>query len=183
MHCLTWKNDEICLDNQLFYRFSNQSLEEKLLALYQYIDLKYPKFYKMDIVSKIGILASEILLKKIDITQVFKDKTATYLSSNIGSAHVDLKFQDSIKEIASPALFVYTLPNIVLGEICIKNKFKGEQIAFIAPYLDPEELRFHIEDIFHYRGQEHCLCGQINIDKDNIIDTQLYWYNKEDESI
>ena len=40
------------------------------------------------------------------------------------------RFQETIQHAdsyyPSPALFVYTLPNIVTGEIAIRNKYYGE---------------------------------------------------------
>ena len=41
---------------------------------------------------------------------------------------------------ASPAVFVYTLPNVVLGEICIRHKIQGENTFFVCQQSDTASL-------------------------------------------
>ena len=44
----------------------------------------------------------------------------------------DIEHQEEVnKQKASPAVFVYTLPNIVIGEISIRNKWFGESAFFL----------------------------------------------------
>ena len=97
-----------------------------LLAAYQQLQLNYPKFYKMDNLSKLGWLATEVLLKdSFDKGAYQPEDTAVILVNANSSLDDDIKYWESIKDVASPSLFVYTLPNIVIGEICIRNHFKG----------------------------------------------------------
>ncbi len=37
-------------------------------------------------------------------------------------------------------LFVYTLPNILIGEICIKFKIQGESNFFVSQFVDYKNL-------------------------------------------
>ena len=57
--------------------------------------------------------------------------------TNSNSLDSDLKHQSGIENNAvSPAVFVYTLPNIVIGEISIKYKWKSEGVFFIDEEID-----------------------------------------------
>ena len=53
------------------------------------------------------------------------------------SLDTDIKYLATTKELPSPSVFVYTLPNIMIGEICIRNHFKGESFFFISENPDP----------------------------------------------
>ncbi len=53
------------------------------------------------------------------------------------SLHADRSFQATIADAEdfypSPSVFVYTLPNIVTGEIAIRNKYHGESEFILLP--------------------------------------------------
>ena len=95
----------------------------------------------MDNLCKLGWLCSEILLKKdsgepnVDQQKLLQDVPAEsvclLLCNANSSLDTDLRYFDTISQMASPALFVYTLPNIVIGEICIRNGFQGENMFLI----------------------------------------------------
>ena len=96
-----------------------------LLSVYQHFQFNYPKFYKMDNLSKLGWLAAEVLLKDFPSKGFLPEEVGIALANANSSLDVDIKYYETVKEMASPALFVYTLPNILIGEICIRNNFKG----------------------------------------------------------
>ncbi|HEY2583975.1 MAG TPA: hypothetical protein VGI43_19355, partial [Mucilaginibacter sp.] len=86
----------------------------------------------MDNLSKLGWLASEILLKDNFNPDKYKPEEIGIVLTNANSSlDDDRKYYDSVKDVPSPSLFVYTLPNIVIGEICIRNNFKGEHAFFV----------------------------------------------------
>src|ERR1700744_1137470 len=89
------------------------------VTLYNARQCNYPKFFKMDMLCKWALVATEYLFSgNGDIyAGINKDLIAVCLFTAHGSMDVDKRYLDSIA-IASPALFVYTLPNIMLGEIC-----------------------------------------------------------------
>src|SRR6185503_17555551 len=109
--------NKILKDGEVVLDLSGISLDDFLLKAYDWVQLMYPKYYKMDRLSKLGLLASEILLKEYKRDA----STAVVLSNAHSSLDTDLRFWESAKTQASPSLFVYTLPNIVAGEICIRN--------------------------------------------------------------
>ena len=112
---------------------SQGKLDEALIRMYEKLQINYPKFYKMDNLAKLGLLSSEMVLKDRTIKQEYKpEKVAVILSNASSSLDTDLNYFESTKKIASPGLFVYTLPNIVTGEICIRHGLKGENGFFIT---------------------------------------------------
>ena len=94
-------------------------------SIYKQENIAYPKFFKMDELSKLGFIASELLLKDTDIAQLSGNQTAIVLANKSSSFSSDLKHYTSIKDrtdyFPSPAVFVYTLPNIMMEEISIKK--------------------------------------------------------------
>ena len=135
-----------------------------LLAAYQHLQLNYPKFYKMDNLSKLGWLAAEVLLKdSFDKAAYQPEDTAVILANANSSLDDDLKYWDSIKDGASPSLFVYTLPNIVIGEICIRNHFKGEQALYIQPDYDAEFIAKQVSYLLDNNIQQACICGWVDV--------------------
>jgi 3-oxoacyl-[acyl-carrier-protein] synthase-1 len=83
----------------------------------------WPKFFKMDTLSKVGYLASELLLKELGERRLegeeYASDRAIVLFGTTASLCADRNYQETIQDsdnyYPSPALFVYTLPNIVTG--------------------------------------------------------------------
>ena len=122
-------------------------------ACYQHLGLKYSKFHKMDNLSKLGFLAAESLLGQVDgFDSMDKTKTGVFLSNAYSCLDTDERFYDSITKYPSPGLFVYTLPNILIGEICIRHQMTGEHAFFLAEQFDLNLICKYVSDLFH-RGQ------------------------------
>ena len=142
------------------------SIQSFLLSAYQYLKIDYPKFYKMDNLSKLGFLASEVLLKDENL-KVNQDKIGIVLTNANSSLDADEKYFQSIKEMASPALFVYTLPNIVMGEICIRNKFKGENSFFVFDTFNAKFLAQYVGELFNNNIIQLCIAGWVDVLDEN----------------
>lgn len=150
-----------------------------LLSVYQYFDLSYQKFYKMDNLSKLGWLASEILLKDSFKSNNYSPQSIGVVLSNMNSSlDADLKYYQSVNDIASPSLFVYTLPNIVIGEICIRHNFKGENAFFIFEKFDPDFIRQYVNNLLNNNTLEACVCGWVEFLEDEYI-AVLFLVEKE----
>ncbi len=135
-----------------------------LLAAYHHFRIKYPKFYKMDNLSKLGWLASEVLLKDSFEEGKYKPEDVGILFMNASSSlDADLKYFESTKGFASPALFVYTLPNIVIGEICIKHGFKGENAFFIFESFDADFMEKYVSNGINNNILQACICGWVEL--------------------
>ncbi len=140
------------------------ALPEFLLSVYQYLKFSYPKFYKMDNLSKLGWLASEILLKDANLKGVYDPaRVAVVLANANSSLDNDLKYVKTIAEGASPSVFVYTLPNIVIGEICIRNNFKGEHALFIQDNFDEDFIFKQVNYLLDRQLASACICGWVDV--------------------
>ena len=107
-----------------------------LTALYRELAGDYPKFFKMDTLSKLGFLLTEMLVgEEADRFRPREDR-AVLVFSREGCVANDCHYQDSMADFPSPGLFVYTLPNIVSGEIAIRNKYAGETSAYVLEKYD-----------------------------------------------
>ncbi|MBG7629910.1 MAG: hypothetical protein IZT56_05705 [Bacteroidetes bacterium] len=153
---------------------NNTSLASNLLEIYKNEVLKYPKFHKMDLLAKAAFIGSELILKENNTFVNYKDdEIALIFSNSESSEHSDSKFENSYKNNnPSPSQFVYTLPNILLGEIAIKNKWFGENIFLVLPTFDVSEIKQQIE-LMLGNGSKACFCGWVNV-SDSKVDVFLF---------
>jgi len=143
---------------------SNTPVSDFLVSAYHDFQLNYPKFYKMDNLSKLGWLTAELLLQN----NFSKDKygaedVGVVLANANSSLDDDLKYFDSVADVASPSLFVYTLPNIVMGEVSIRHKFKGEQAFFVQAQFDAGFVHRQVAYLLDNSLIKACICGWVDI--------------------
>ena len=137
----------------------------------------YPRFFKMDKLCKWACAGAELLFSGDGLyKEIDKNKIGIVLATSHGCLDVDKRYLDSI-EMPSPALFVYTLPNIMLGEICIRHGFKGSQLCMESEQFDAEEIYFTVNDLLENRGMDACLCGWADAAGDEH-DVCLFWVVK-----
>lgn len=115
---------------------TTQTGDAMLTECYRKCHADYPKYFKMDALCRLGFVASELLLQTQDEERfVPREDRAIVLASCHGCAETDRRYQATIQDadnyFPSPAVFVYTLPNIVTGEIAIRNKYLGETSMFL----------------------------------------------------
>ena len=119
-----------------------------LTALYREKVEGYPKFFKMDTLCKLGFLATELLLQDEQDRFIPREDRAVITFSRRGCECNDRHYVETIEDYPSPALFVYTLPNIVSGEIAIRNRFEGETSSFILDRYDSGRIQSVVEEVF-----------------------------------
>jgi hypothetical protein len=135
----------------------------------------WPKFFKMDTLSKVGYLASELLLKELGERRLeaeeYTSARTIVLFGTTASLCADRNYQETIQDsdnyYPSPALFVYTLPNTVTGEIAIRNKYAGETSAFVLEDFDPEQILDQIVLAFQDRMTRSVLAAWIDCPSDD----------------
>jgi len=144
------------------------SADEFLNAAYAHFAISYPKFHKMDQLCKLGVLATELLLKETGHSEKYAEtETGLVLSNANASLDVDLKYAKTIQTGASPALFVYTLPNIVIGEISIRWHFKGENAFFVFKQFDGNFIEKYVNSLFENKLIKNCICGWVDFLKED----------------
>ena len=143
-----------------------ESPEKSLLQTYRNLGLDYIKFFKMDNLSKLAILAAESILKETELYSITdKDNMAVVLANASSSLVADTRYQKTITDpenyFPSPSLFVYTLPNIAIGEICIKHKIYGEIVFLISKEFDSGLICFYVNELFENTDTHYCITGWV----------------------
>ncbi len=164
-----------CISNHTVYKNTapvfvgaGLNLSDLLTAIYRHIDQPYPKFHKMDNLAKLGWLANEILLQNSFDKEKYKpEEVAIVLSNANASLDTDIKYYETTKTVASPAQFVYTLPNIVIGEISIRHHFKGENAFFISRDFDAGFIQQYVSNLINNNILQCCICGWIDVLDEN----------------
>lgn len=149
----------------VFEDTGNTTLRSFLKAAYKAAGIKYPKFYKMDGMSKLGFIAAEYLLDAGSFRDIDSEDIGVILSNAHATLVTDKQHQQSIdtgEKIASPAIFVYTLPNIVTGEISIRHNLKGENAFFITKEFQPGMMVSVINNLFLTGKMKAALAGWID---------------------
>ena len=136
-------------------------------AVYKRLHVEYRKFYKMDALSKLGFLASELVLDGAGRESTGEDTGIAFFNRS-ASLETDRRYQQTICDknnfFPSPSEFVYTLPNIVTGEISIRNKIYGETAFYITPCFRSDRLYEAIESMIHFAGMKYVLAGWMEVD-------------------
>ena len=154
----------MCKQSLKIFENKNAGLAAFLASIYRHFRLHYPKYYKMDNLSKLGWLAAEILMKDSFQKDKYQPEGVGVILANANSSlDDDIKYFDSTKDVASPSLFVYTLPNIVSGEICIRNNFKGEHTFFIQDTFDAGFMKQQVKYLLDKDILQACICGWVDV--------------------
>lgn len=173
------RNSIIYKNGIIVFEESGSALPGFLVAAYRHFDLQYPKFFKMDNLSKLGWLANEILLAgSFDKEKYKPEDTGIVLSNANASLDTDIKYYETTKTIASPAQFVYTLPNIVIGEISIRHRFKGENAFFISETFEAGFVEQYVSNLINNDILQCCICGWADVLDENYNAT-LFLIEKE----
>ncbi|MCR4995274.1 MAG: hypothetical protein K6A32_07890 [Bacteroidales bacterium] len=157
-----------------------------LTECYRNSHADYPKYFKMDGLCRLGFVASELLLMA-QAEERFqpRDDRAVVLASCHGCLETDQRYETTIDDndnyFPSPAVFVYTLPNIVTGEIAIRNKYLGESSMYLFEETTSEEERLQLLQILTFEDPmtTSALIGWLNyLDGEHYL-AKLYLITNE----
>ena len=172
-HKVRLTSDSVTLDGQVVPTQSKG--RDMLTELYKKYVGDYPKYYKMDILSKVAFVCSEMLLEAEGNRDGHGEDRAVILFSHTASIASDNAFLRTITDgyYPSPSVFVYTLPNIAAGEIAIRNGYHGETAFYILPQKADDMINMIVEASFGDRGTQSAICGWINCDDENIFEAEV----------
>jgi len=161
------KNHQVIINGIVEYLSEEQSVSKLLRSVYRRSNIDYPKFFKMDNLSKLGFLSAEILLQGTDILQKYPGEELGIILGNASSSlKSDEEHQEFIRDrkkyFPSPSVFVYTLPNIMAAEIAIRHKIKGENTVFIFERFDHGFIYNYISELFRNQRVNCCISGWID---------------------
>ncbi|MBN2813794.1 MAG: hypothetical protein JXQ80_06930 [Bacteroidales bacterium] len=159
-------NGTVKVNDKVLYRSHTPDPAAFYTEVYKETAINYPKFYKMDNLCKLGFLASELLLRDKQLNSRYAgDDIGLVLYNASSSLETDknhqLSIQDRSSYFPSPSVFVYTLANIVIGEICIRNKFYGEGTFFVDEAFDAERMYRYVNLLLYESHVQCCIAGWI----------------------
>jgi len=178
------RSGKVVVDGKVLFEASSGSFSDFVAAIYRQFTISYPKFHKMDNLGKLGFLTAELLLKERKISERYSgDQTGVILMNSASSLDTDRRHQETIKNrgeyFPSPAVFVYTLPNVLIGEICIRHKFSGEGNFFVMEKFNPSFTTNYISQLFYSNIVECCITGWVEIDGSNFESVLFLVENNE----
>ncbi len=149
---------------------ANTDNTELLREAYQKLGISYPKFFKMDTLGKLGIIGTEPFFADGSLKERYKDdEIAVLLANSSSSMESDVAHKKNYTDgKASPAIFVYTLPNIVIGEICIRHQLFSESNFYIFEKFEAEEMLMQAQVLLSESDSKACILGWVESFEDNF---------------
>ena len=174
--------NEVILDGKTLDH--NEQGGAMLTELYRSYVGDYPKFFKMDTLSKLGFVASELLLQAEGEPRFEpREDRAVVFFNRSSSLQADTAYQATIQEpenfFPSPAAFVYTLPNIVTGEIAIRNKYYSDTSFIVLPEYDAEIMAQQLQLAFLDTTTQSILGGWLDCTDENHFEARLFLMEKQ----
>jgi hypothetical protein len=156
----------VWLNGAVEYLSEAGSVDQLFRDMYRHYDIDYPKFFKMDNLCKLAFLSAEILLRGTILLERYPgEEVAIILENASSSLEYDQKHVESIRDrnkyFPSPSVFVYTIPNIMVAEIAIRHKVKGEHAIFILEQFDPGLIYHYVSELFRNQQVRCCLAGWV----------------------
>ena len=162
------RNNKVFLNGEQVFESNALNKKDFFKSVYVFLNVKYSKYFKMDSLSKLSFLTAELVLNNLKS----KNKNiGIILSNNASSLETDRKHQKSINDkenyYPSPAVFVYTLPNIGIGEISIRHQLKSENGFFVFENYNPNFHYNYEKSLIKNKKCDSVLAGWVNIDEDS----------------
>lgn len=179
-HSVRITQDEIVVDgNRLDVKSHGK---EMLTEVYKTKIGNYPKFYKMDMLSRLAFVASELLIVCDEENDDHNNDRAVVLFNHSSSIIADRQYVKSIEIddfFPSPAAFVYTLPNITTGEIALRNGYHGETSFYILAERNEKLMQRMIKSTFIDRDIKSVIGGWIDCPSEDKFECDIRIYVKE----
>ena len=161
----------------------SDSGKQLITDLYKKYVGDYPKFYKMDLLCRLGFVASELLLQAEGQASTQQDEArAVVLMGKHGSYCADKAFLETLSGeegcFPSPERFIYTLPNIVTGEIAIRNHYHGETAFYLLPERDEKSEEKLIRASFTDAATTSVLGGWVDCTADEAFEAHLMLFER-----
>ena len=143
----------------------------------------YPKFYKMDLLSRLAFVAAE--LAPLPLEEEGLERGSIILFNHSSSIVSDRQFLTTIDgaegSFPSPSVFVYTLPNITAGEIAIRHHICGETSFYILPEKDESLMQKILEATLSASGATSAISGWVDAESETSYECELSIYKRSAE--
>ncbi len=178
-----FKNNTLHCNGETIHNELSDNPVDLVKQLYRSKSMNYPKFFKMDALSRLAFVCSELLLSSRKLTDLYPpEEIGVILSNKSSSLHTDSAYYQTIKDknafFPNPSLFVYTLPNIMNGEICIRNGIKGENYFFVNSNPNFELLVSQVNNLFEKSVIQCCITGWVEVSMLDEYQASLFLVEK-----
>ena len=178
---LSGNNGQWSMVNGQFVKTHTVRLSSKdgksLTDIYKQEIGNYPKFYKMDILTRLAFVAVELLKKSLPLTEELE---GVCLFNHSSSIVADRQFLETISDekdfFPSPSVFIYTLPNITTGEIAIRHHLQGETSFYILPTKDEALMQQILEATLRETKAKSAISGWVDAESDTSFECELSTY-------
>ena len=154
----------------------NSSGKELLSEIYKTYIGDYPKYHKMDVFTKTAFLAAELAVRN-ESKDERDHQRAVVLFNGSSSIVADRKhiatYSKEGEFYPSPSVFLYTLPNIVTGEIAIRNGYKGETSLYILNEYDESAIDAVIESTFAQSSVRTMITGWVDCSSEDDFEANI----------
>ena len=185
-HSVKITQDEVVVDGS---RLDVKSRgKEMLTEVYKAKIGDYSKFYKMDMLSRLAFVASELLIESEgqrtlnSNPSTLDSSRAVVLFNHSSSIIADRQYVKSIEKddfFPSPAAFVYTLPNITTGEIALRNGYHGETSFCLLAERNEKLMQMVIKSTFIDRDIKSVIGGWIDCPSEDEFECEISIFSRE----
>jgi hypothetical protein len=161
---------QVFLNEEQIFAAPNSDYDAFIAAAYRGLKINYPKFFKMDPLCKLALVGCSLILDALENKE--NRNIALVFGNNASCIDIDKKHLESINDpnnfFPSPANFVYTLPNIAIGEISIKYQLKTES-AFFVLEENSNFLEEYAKLLLSQNLADNVLVAWIELENNNYI--------------
>lgn len=176
-------NGCVKVDGEVVFEAEDKRFSEFIRQAFAQSSEQNIKFYKKDDLAKLGYMASLYLL---DGVPVEPERTGIVLANASASLHADMLHEQVIEaegdKGARPSVFVYTLPNVTAGEICIRHGIRGENTFFIYKEYSAgvmKELEQYAAIVMAEGKLDTCIVGWCELLDDDTYQAVFKLINKK----
>ena len=134
------------------------------------------RFFKMDLFSRLAYVAVGLLAKDAPGEYV-PEETGLLIFTLNGSVLADRKhlstFSKPDEYYPSPAIFINTLPNVVLGEMAVTHRIKGETTLVMLPGRDEETMDSILDATLAATRPSVLITGWVDCESENTFQAKL----------
>lgn len=134
------------------------------------------RFFKMDLFSRLAYVATGLLLKDVPGGYA-PEETGMLIFTLNGSVLADRKhlstFVKPDEYYPSPAIFINTLPNVVLGEMAVTHRIKGETTLVMLPVRDEETMDSILAATLAATRPSVLITGWVDCESENTFQAKL----------
>ena len=173
-HTLRMTTDTLTINEEKIETSANG--KALLTELYKSRIGDWPKFYKMDLFSRLAFTAAELLIQKEtkeEQEEIHDIILFNRSSSVIADRNHLATLGDEENFFPSPSIFLYTLPNVVTGEIALKHSYTGETSLYILNDRNEALISQIIEASMATSRSRRLIAGWVDCSDENTFEADL----------